>query len=284
MRNTDGTDSLKRRRVRRPTTASSSSPHLDGTVAGFDTLRVRRVADDPATVGCDENAAAAADAGRHHPVPRRPTRVDAPGINKQAVYNGTAEGRPRVGAATATTPSGAWSGKDVIEGGGGIDNALGGDGDDVITDLSGADVLKGGPGNDAVNGGPDNDLVLGGDGQDFLNGGANDNQVFGGPDNDFVIGGQGADAVLGDGGDDWIEGGPGQDLLTGDHGAPFFDDPGQVAPGNEVLIGQGGDDYVAEGGDDVMASNAAPIDTFIGSAGFDWADPPVRHRRPPTTT
>ena len=74
----------------------------------------------------------------------------------------------------------------------------------------------------------------------------------------------------GDGGDDWLEGGPGQDLLTGDHGSPFFDDPGQVTPGNEVMVGQSGDDYVAEGGDDLMAANAAPIDTFIGSAGFDW--------------
>jgi len=77
--------------------------------------------------------------------------------------------------------------------------------------------------------------------------------------------------VFGDDGDDWIEGGTGQDLLQGDHGAPFFDDPAQVAPGNDIFIGQPGEnDYDAEGGDDIMAQNAA-IDRNAGAAGFDWA-------------
>ena len=88
---------------------------------------------------------------------------------------------------------------------------------------------------------------------------------------DFVEAGQGADAVFGDGGDDWIEGGSGQDLLQGDHGAPFFDDPAEVKPGNDVFIGEVGEnDYDAEGGDDVMEQNAA-IDRNAGAAGFDWA-------------
>ena len=158
-----------------------------------------------------------------------------------------------------------------IEGNGGDDVALGGEGNDIITDLSGADVLKGGPGNDALDAGPGNDIVLGGDGQDFINGGANDNETFAGPGNDFIIAGQGADTVFGDGGDDWIEGGSGQDLLQGDHGAPFFDDPAQTAPGNDIFVGQVGEnDYDAEGGDDIMAQNAA-IDRNAGAGGFDWA-------------
>ena len=174
-------------------------------------------------------------------------------------------------AATTTTPSGVAAGNDRIEGNGGDDVALGGDGNDIITDLDGADTLKGGPGNDAMDAGPGNDLVIGADGQDFMNGGANDNEAFGGPGNDFIIAGQGADAVFGDGGDDWIEGGTGQDLLQGDHGAPFFDDPAQVAPGNDIFIGQPGEnDYDAEGGDDLMAQNAA-IDRNAGAGGFDWA-------------
>ena len=83
--------------------------------------------------------------------------------------------------------------------------------------------------------------------------------------------GQGADAVFGDGGDDWIEGGSGQDLLQGDHGAPFFDDPGEDAPGNDVIVGQVGEnDYDAEGGDDIMSQNSA-IDRNAGAGGFDWA-------------
>ena len=112
---------------------------------------------------------------------------------------------------------------------------------------------------------------MGSDGQDFINGGANDNESFAGHGNDFVIAGQGADAVFGDGGDDWIEGGTGQDLLQGDHGAPFFDDPAESKPGNDIFIGQVGEnDYDAEGGDDVMAQNPA-IDRNAGAGGFDWA-------------
>ncbi len=83
--------------------------------------------------------------------------------------------------------------------------------------------------------------------------------------------GDGADAVFGDGGDDWIQGGNGQDLLQGDHGAPFFDDPAEFKPGNDIFIGQPGEnDYDTEGGDDIMSQNAA-IDRNAGAGGFDWA-------------
>ena len=77
--------------------------------------------------------------------------------------------------------------------------------------------------------------------------------------------------MFGDGGDDWIQGGSGQDLLQGDHGAPFFDDPAETTPGNDIFIGQVGEnDYDAEGGDDVMSQNAA-VDRNAGAGGFDWA-------------
>ena len=79
------------------------------------------------------------------------------------------------------------------------------------------------------------------------------------------------DAVFGDSGDDWMEGGQGADLLQGDHGAPFFDDPAQVAPGNDIIIGQQADnDYDSEGGDDLMDQGVGS-DKNVGSAGFDWA-------------
>jgi len=140
-----------------------------------------------------------------------------------------------------------------------------------VTDLDGADVLKGGPGNDAIDAGPGDDIPMGGDGQDLLSGGLNDNETFAGEGNDFVMAGDGADAVFGDGGDDWIEGGNGQDLLQGDHGAPFFDDPAEFKPGNDVFIGQPGEnDYDTEGGDDLMSQNAS-IDRNAGAGGFDWA-------------
>ena len=217
--------------------------------------------------------------------------IDPTGINGQLVFNGTNPGQIGpgldgvLGTADDVTLTGIdrviggndndtiWgaAGADILNGNGGDDVVLGGDGNDIITDLDGADVPKGGPGNDAIDAGPGDDIVLGADGKDFLNGGANDNETFAGPGNDFIIAGQGADAVFGDSGDDWIEGGSGQDLLQGDHGAPFFDDPAQVAPGNDIFVGQTGEnDYDAEGGDDVMVQDPA-IDRNAGAGGFDWA-------------
>ena len=268
QRNTDGTNSLKAdafatadckfqlanlERHRRPVThcTGSSSP----------TIRRRRTA--TRTSCCCASRTAPSSTGLATP-------IDPAGINGQSVYNGTPGVDRIIGGNDNDTFWGA-AGNDLIEGNGGDDVALGGEGNDIITDLDGADVPKGGPGNDAIDAGPGDDIPMGNDGSDFMNGGANDNETFAGEGNDFVIAGQGADAVFGDGGDDWIEGGSGQDLLQGDHGAPFFDDPAQVAPGNDIFIGQVGEnDYDAEGGDDLMAQNAA-IDRNAGAAGFDWA-------------
>jgi Ca2+-binding RTX toxin-like protein len=227
------------------------------------------VDDDPATTDCDENQLLLMmpDGTVQY---RARNNIDPPGINGQSVYNGTA-GNDKVYGGNDNDTFWGGAGNDRIEGNGGDDIALGGDGNDIITDLDGADTLKGGPGNDAIDLGPGDDISMGGDGSDFINAGANDNETFAGPGNDYVIAGQGADAVFGDGGDDWIEGGTGQDLLQGDHGAPFFDDPAEPAPGNDVFVGQiGENDYDAEGGDDLMAQNAA-IDRNAGAGGFDWA-------------
>ena len=267
QRNTDGTNSLKADAF---ATADCrfQLANLGGTAAEFD-LNGFLVADDPSTPDCDESLLLI-----RHPdgtiAYRARNTVDPSGINGQSVYNGTPGVDRVIGGNDNDTFWGA-AGNDRIEGNGGDDVALGGDGNDIITDLDGADTLKGGPGNDAMDAGPGDDIMMGADGQDFMNAGSNDNETFAGPDTDFVILGQGADAAFGDGGSDWMEGGSGQDLIQGDHGAPFFDDPAQVAPGNEVMIGQVGEnDYDAEGGDDLMAQNAA-IDRNAGAAGFDWA-------------
>ena len=194
--------------------------------------------------------------------------IDPPGINGQAVYNGTA-GEDRIqGGADNDTFLGN-EGRDWIEGGDGADVALGGDGNDIITDLAGDDVPKGGPGNDAIDAGPGLDIVMGGDGQDFTNGGTNDNETFGGTGDDFIIDGAGNGVVFGDSGSDWIEGGDGQELLCGESCAPFFDDPN--APGHDILIGQNGEeDYDAEGGDDILVADPG-IERNAGAGGFDWS-------------
>ena len=242
--------------------------NLAGTPAGY-LASGPTVTDDPASE-CNENLLLLRkpDGTLQY---KETNTVDPVGINGQSVYNGTSSTDRATGGNDNDTFLGN-DGNDVIEGQGGDDIALGGDGNDRITDLAGADVLKGGPGNDYLNSGIGDDIMMGGDGQDFINGGANDNETFGGPGNDFIQSGDGADATFGDGGDDWIQGGSGQDLLIGDHSAPFFDDPAQTQPGNDIFVGQVGEnDYDAEGGDDIMTSNSA-IDRYAGAAGFDWAN------------
>lgn len=193
--------------------------------------------------------------------------VDPSGINGQGVYNGTAGPDRITGGIDNDTILGNEA-NDILNGSDGDDVILGGTGNDIVTDTNGADVMKGGPGNDAMDGGPGLDLLMGADGHDFMNGGANDNETFAGPGNDFVIAGVGSDAVFGGAGDDWIEGGEGQDLLIGESGAPFFDDPDE--PGNDVLVGQPGEnDYDTEGGDDIMMAYPA-IERNAGAAGWDW--------------
>jgi Ca2+-binding RTX toxin-like protein len=266
QRNTDNTHTLKADAFA-TADCKFELTNLAGTATAFATLG-STVANDPNSE-CDETALLLRQPDGTIQYKQR-NNVDPTGINGQAVYNGTA-GVDRVNGGNDNDTFWGGPGADVIDGQGGDDVALGGAGSDRIIDLDGADTLKGGPGNDAMDAGTGDDLNLGGDGNDFTLGGTNDNETFGGEDSDYINAGEGADAVFGDGGDDWIQGGSGQDLLIGDHGAPFFDDPGEAKPGNEVFVGQVGEnDYDAEGGDDLMAQNAA-IDRNAGAGGYDWA-------------
>jgi Ca2+-binding RTX toxin-like protein len=62
----------------------------------------------------------------------------------------------------------------------GIENVVGGSGNDVLTGDAGANVLDGGLGNDTLNGGGGADTLIGGAGNDSMTGGAgNDTFVFG---------------------------------------------------------------------------------------------------------
>jgi Ca2+-binding RTX toxin-like protein len=267
-RNTDGTRTLKADAFATADCKFELANLVSPAPAGSAITGAGSVADD-ANTACNENALLLKKPDGTIQYRSRNT-IDPPGINGQSVYNGTAIVDRIFGGVDNDTLWGN-QGNDILEGAGGDDNVLGGTGNDIITDTDGADVLQGGDGNDAIDAGPGNDLITGGNGQDFTEGGANDNETFAGPGNDFINAGAGADAVFGDGGDDWIQGGTGQDLLQGDHGAPFFDDPGETHPGNDVFIGQPGEnDYDAEGGDDIMAQNPA-IDRNAGAGGFDWA-------------
>ena len=274
-RNTDGTHTLKADvfatadckfelgHITFPFSGTPSTPPDPPSILGAGSVN-----DDPNT-DCDENQLILRKPDGTFQYRSR-NNLDPSGINGQAVYNGTAVVDRVFGGNDNDTIWGN-EGNDILEGNGGDDDILGGDGNDIITDLDGADILKGGDGNDAVDGGPGDDIIMSGSGQDFTNGGSFDNETFGGPQNDFINLGQGADAGFGDGGDDWMQGGSGQDLIQGDHSAPFFDDPAESHPGNEIMVGQVGEnDYDAEGGDDLMSQNSA-VDRNAGAGGWDWA-------------
>ncbi|MFG1606599.1 peroxidase family protein [Actinoplanes sp. NPDC049265] len=225
------------------------------------------VDDDPAT-SCDEHALLIRLADGTIAYRARNT-VDRPGINGQSVFEGTEDADRVRGGNDNDTIWGA-EGDDVLEGGAGNDVTLGGEGDDIITDQAGDDVPKGGPGNDAIDGGIGADIVMGGTGKDFTDGGANINETFAGEGDDFVKAGDGEDAVFGDSGDDWEEGGNGPDLLQGDSGNLFFLDD-MNKPGNDVLIGDGGDDdYDMEGGDDIGVQGPG-VEKNAGGSGYDWS-------------
>ncbi|MDX6378291.1 MAG: hypothetical protein QOE98_2594, partial [Gaiellaceae bacterium] len=159
-------------------------------------------------------------------------------------------------------------GNDRAEGGAGNDQFIGGEGNDLLSDNFGDDVIKGGHGNDYISSGQGFDLNQGGLGADFVWGGSDPTETFGGAGNDMILAGQSSDTIFGDDGDDWIEGGNQADLLQGDNGAPFQNDPNE--PGNDVIIGDGGnDDYDSEGGDDIMVTGPG-IERNEGMLGFDW--------------
>ena len=274
QRNTDGTRALKADAFS-TVDCRFDLAHLDGTPDGFATTGAA-VQDDPTTSATSTCCCSAA--GRDDRLPARPTASTRAASTAQAVYDGTS-GNDRVSGGTDDDTFWGGAGNDTIEGNGGDDVALGGDGDDVVTDADGADTLRGGPGDDAIDGGPGNDLVLGGDGADFTNGGGNDNQTFGGPGDDFVIAGDGRTTC------------PGRRRRRLDRGRRRADTPGRRPrravlrrpgpgrPGNDVLVGQAGDnDYDAEGGDDVMSSSAG-VDDLRRLRRLRLGDPPVRHRR-----
>ncbi|MFZ4566747.1 MAG: peroxidase family protein [Prochlorococcaceae cyanobacterium] len=158
-------------------------------------------------------------------------------------------------------------GNDSLEGGAGNDFIFGGAGNDILSDSFGDDNIKAGDGHDVIlNAGGALDLLFGGDGSDAIFGGEGDAETFAGLGNDFVNAGTGLNVVFGNEGDDWIEGGASADLLQGDNGAPFGD---STILGNDVLMGEGNDDYDAENGDDIMFGSAGTNKNW-GSWGFDW--------------
>ncbi|MCA2717810.1 hypothetical protein, partial [Microcystis sp. M169S2] len=146
---------------------------------------------------------------------------------------------------TLTAGQNTGEGTDVLSG---IENLVGGDGDDVLIGDNNANQLDGGTGNDNLSGGAGDDTLSGGDGNDTAVFGAGNNNVnlaSTGPQDtgegtdalsgiENLVGGAGDDALFGDAGNNQLDGGTDNDFLNGN-------------AGNDTLIGGAGDDVLIGG-------------------------------------
>ena len=97
----------------------------------------------------------------------------------------------------------------------GYRSAMGGAGDDRLTNTGTRTVMLAGfAGDDVLRGGTAGDLLLGGDGDDELYGGAGTDILDGGRGRDRIEGGTGDDMVHGGARGDTLDGGAGRDMLS----------------------------------------------------------------------
>ena len=97
----------------------------------------------------------------------------------------------------------------------GYRSAMGGAGDDRLTNTGTRTVMLAGfAGDDVLRGGTAGDLLLGGDGDDELYGGAGTDILDGGRGRDRIEGGTGDDMVHGGAQGDTLDGGAGRDMLS----------------------------------------------------------------------
>ena len=103
-----------------------------------------------------------------------------------------------------------------------IENAVGGDGDDVIRGNRAENHLSGGGGMDSLFGFAGRDILIGKNGADFLSGGRGGDKLKGGGWHDELQGGAGWDILFGGAGDDLLIGGAGKDKMHGGVGRDLF--------------------------------------------------------------
>jgi hypothetical protein len=128
------------------------------------------------------------------------------------VYNPSRYGADEVDYSRRSTPV-RWNGfRGVVEGEGdklnGVENVVGGSGDDFLRGDEAENFIRGGPGDDVILGEYNYDEIFGGSGADTLYGGLHPDVLVGAAGNDRAYGGPDVDAIkLGDGGDRAVGGG-----------------------------------------------------------------------------
>ena len=206
------------------------------------------------------------------------------------------------------TAEGDEAGSDTLIG---IENVIGGAGNDTLTGDDGANILDGSAGNDRIHGAGGNDIIIGGAGNDVIDGGTGfdtldlsgatgaisvdftagtasgagigtdsfvniEKLVFGAGD-DIVTGGNGNEALDGGAGNDTLKGGAGDDSLWGGAGNDTLDggsgdDEVHGGIGNDMIKAGSGTDLVEAGeGDDVVDAGSGN-DILRGGAGNDNLD------------
>lgn len=156
---------------------------------------------------------------------------------------------------------------DVINGLGGDDPLIRGEGDFGGTPEGGVDYLCGGAGNEGLIDGADkSDFVMGGKGDDVVDG---DN--FPSPFGDFLMGEVGNDTHTGGQGDDTIRGGRGDDMVdVGAGTVPEGADNIKTGAGDDTINGVDdgsvdrikcgtGEDTVTAGPEDIVAANCEDV-------------------------
>ncbi|GAB5469651.1 MAG: hypothetical protein Kilf2KO_26810 [Rhodospirillales bacterium] len=145
----------------------------------------------------------------------------------------------------------------------GIEDAVGGDGDDTLIGSSGANLLIGGRGDDRLEGRQGSDELLGAAGQDLQRGQDGEDRLFGASGADRLFGGRNQDRLQGGQGDDSLDGGSGADRgLFGGQGSDDLDGGWQD---DASLFGGAGDDRIAGGrGADVGFYGGTGADRLSG--------------------
>ena len=193
----------------------------------------------------------------------------------------------------------------------GIENVIGGKGNDTLIGNDGANILHGSAGNDTLDGGAGDDVLSGGAGDDIIRGGAGFDTLdlsdatgaisldlsagrtsgagigtdsftgieafrFGAGD-DMVSGGNGNEAFDGGAGNDLLKGAAGNDTLAGGEGNDSLDggsgdDVVNGGTGNDTIKAGSGTDTIDAGAGDDMVDAGSGDDVILAGAGNDTVD------------
>jgi Ca2+-binding RTX toxin-like protein len=174
-----------------------------------------------------------------------------------------------------------------------IENATGGDGDDILTGNSAKNALKGSDGDDELRGGGKADELKGGAGADTLEGGGGSDTLIGGGGKDSLAGGDGNDLLYHEQAGDTLTDSGGTDTVLsmladytlGDEfenltlGDAALDGTGNglnnVIEGNgsaNALAGAVGADSLSGGDGNDALDGGAGDDTLLGGIGDDTLD------------